>query len=194
MLDEQILVPPESLQETDEFHLILEYKAGKEKNEPQLKPHSLWINASHIYFCLQVSSGPQPGRPRPTASSSLTTCPMARWAHWKCLWRLWMSFSQSWWCYRVSTWWRGRAERCGREGWQRCSHTHTHKTPNNLIKLVHCTNTHNCSPSQAVAAISDIHKDFPIHLELASMTDKEYMNRIMQEVRVKSELVKSRKS
>lgn len=38
MLDEQILVPAESLQETDEFHLILEYKAGKEKNEPQLKP------------------------------------------------------------------------------------------------------------------------------------------------------------
>jgi len=31
MLDEQILVPPESLQETDEFHLILEYKAGKKK-------------------------------------------------------------------------------------------------------------------------------------------------------------------
>lgn len=31
MLDEQIVVPPESLQETDEFHLILEYKAGKNK-------------------------------------------------------------------------------------------------------------------------------------------------------------------
>lgn len=29
MLDEQIIVPPDSLQETDEFHLILEYKAGK---------------------------------------------------------------------------------------------------------------------------------------------------------------------
>lgn len=32
MLDEQIVVPPESLQETDEFHLILEYKAGKSPN------------------------------------------------------------------------------------------------------------------------------------------------------------------
>lgn len=31
MLDEQIVVPPDSLQETDEFHLILEYKAGMEK-------------------------------------------------------------------------------------------------------------------------------------------------------------------
>lgn len=30
MLDDQIVVPPESLQETDEFHLILEYQAGRE--------------------------------------------------------------------------------------------------------------------------------------------------------------------
>lgn len=30
LLDEQIHVPPESLQEMDEFHLILEYKAGEE--------------------------------------------------------------------------------------------------------------------------------------------------------------------
>lgn len=36
MLEEQIVVPPESLQETDEFHLILEYKAGKEKDMPRL--------------------------------------------------------------------------------------------------------------------------------------------------------------
>lgn len=41
MLDEQILVPAESLQETDEFHLILEYKEGKAKNGPQPKPQSL---------------------------------------------------------------------------------------------------------------------------------------------------------
>ncbi|KAG7246109.1 hypothetical protein CRUP_006060, partial [Coryphaenoides rupestris] len=27
MLDEQIVVPPDSLQETDEYHLILEYQA-----------------------------------------------------------------------------------------------------------------------------------------------------------------------
>uniref|UniRef100_A0A672QJY1 ADP-dependent glucokinase-like n=1 Tax=Sinocyclocheilus grahami TaxID=75366 RepID=A0A672QJY1_SINGR len=30
MLDEQIVVPPESLQETDEFHLILEYMSGEQ--------------------------------------------------------------------------------------------------------------------------------------------------------------------
>lgn len=33
-----------------------------------------------------------------------------------------------------------------------------------------------------MSAIADIRKDIPIHLELASMTDKEYMSRIMQEV------------
>lgn len=31
MLDDQIVVPPDSLQETDEYHLILEYKAGHMK-------------------------------------------------------------------------------------------------------------------------------------------------------------------
>lgn len=83
----------------------------------------------------------------------------------------------------------------GREMWEgRLKEVLTQtQTPNNLMKLVHCGhNTHKCSPSQAIAVISDIHKDFPIHLELASMTDKDYMNRIMQEVRLKSELVKTR--
>lgn len=42
---------------------------------------------------------------------------------------------------------------------------------------------------QAVSAIADIRKDIPIHLELASMTDKDYMSRIMQEVHVENNLV-----
>lgn len=29
LLDDNVFVPPESLQEVDEFHLILEYQAGK---------------------------------------------------------------------------------------------------------------------------------------------------------------------
>lgn len=78
MLDEQIMVPVESLQETDEFHLILEYKAGKEGNQPQLLPQSLRVNAGRARFCVQVSSGPRRGRRKPTASSSPTMCPMAR--------------------------------------------------------------------------------------------------------------------
>lgn len=32
LLDDSVFVPPESLQEVDEFHLILEYQAGK-RNE-----------------------------------------------------------------------------------------------------------------------------------------------------------------
>ena len=44
MLDEQIVVPPESLQETDEYHLILEYKAGKERNTEQ--------NSLRLWGCL----------------------------------------------------------------------------------------------------------------------------------------------
>lgn len=35
-----------------------------------------------------------------------------------------------------------------------------------------------------MSIIADIGKDVPIHLELASMTDKDYMNRIIREVRV----------
>lgn len=35
-------------------------------------------------------------------------------------------------------------------------------------------------------ALADIPKDIPIHLELASMTDKDFMNSIMQEVNVGS--------
>lgn len=35
---------------------------------------------------------------------------------------------------------------------------------------------------QAVSAIAAIRKDVPVHLELASMTDKDYMNSIMEEV------------
>lgn len=42
---------------------------------------------------------------------------------------------------------------------------------------------------QAVSAISDIRKDIPVHLELASMTDKDYMNSIMQEVHVENNCV-----
>lgn len=47
---------------------------------------------------------------------------------------------------------------------------------------------------QAVSAIADIRKDIPIHLELASMTDKDYMSRIMQEVHVENNHVERSES
>lgn len=79
----------------------------------------------------------------------------------------------------------------GREMWEGRLKEVSTQTSNNLIKLVQSTYDNNSSPSKAVSAVSDIRKDFPIHLELASMTDKDYMNRIMQEVRGKCRLVKS---
>lgn len=47
LLDEQIVVPPESLQELDEFHLILEYKAGKDPNSLQLPRRLLALFTAH---------------------------------------------------------------------------------------------------------------------------------------------------
>lgn len=47
LLDEQIVVPPESLQEVDEFHLILEYKAGKDLNLLQVSQRLL-LHTVHI--------------------------------------------------------------------------------------------------------------------------------------------------
>lgn len=37
-------------------------------------------------------------------------------------------------------------------------------------------------PLQAVASISDIPTDIPIHLELASMTDQDFMSNIVHQV------------
>lgn len=46
MLDEQIVVPPGSLQDMDEFHLILEYKAGTKKNRLQTLRELLLLTKS----------------------------------------------------------------------------------------------------------------------------------------------------
>uniref|UniRef100_A0A8D0D3R7 ADP-dependent glucokinase n=1 Tax=Sander lucioperca TaxID=283035 RepID=A0A8D0D3R7_SANLU len=51
MLDEQIVVPPESLQETDEYHLILEYKAGEQWGSTQAP------QANRFIFSHDVSNG-----------------------------------------------------------------------------------------------------------------------------------------
>ncbi|XP_042553368.1 ADP-dependent glucokinase isoform X1 [Dipodomys spectabilis] len=51
LLDDNIFVPPESLQEVDEFHLILEYQAGEEWG-PFKAPH-----ASRFIFSHDLSNG-----------------------------------------------------------------------------------------------------------------------------------------
>ncbi|XP_041794213.1 ADP-dependent glucokinase isoform X2 [Chelmon rostratus] len=127
MLDEQIVVPPESLQETDEFHLILEYKAGERWGSTQAP------QANRFIFSHDVSNGEMSSLETFVASLDEFQPDLV------VLSGLHMMEGQ------------------GRELWEE------------RLK-------------EAVSAISDIHKDIPIHLELASMTDKDYMNSIMQEV------------
>ncbi|XP_076590131.1 ADP-dependent glucokinase isoform X1 [Chaetodon auriga] len=126
MLDEQIVVPPESLQETDEFHLILEYKAGEQWGSTQAP------QANRFIFSHDVSNGEMSLLETFVASLDEFQPDLV------VLSGLHMMEGQ------------------GRELWEQ------------RLK-------------EAVSAISDIRKDIPIHLELASMTDKDYMNSIMQE-------------
>ncbi|XP_028285766.1 ADP-dependent glucokinase isoform X2 [Parambassis ranga] len=127
LLDEQIVVPPESLQETDEFHLILEYKAGEQWGSTRAP------QANRFIFSHDVSNGEMSSLEAFVASLEEFQPELV------VLSGLHMMEGQ------------------GRELWEE------------RLK-------------EAVAAISDIRRDVPIHLELASMTDKDYMNSIMQEV------------
>ncbi|XP_054632731.1 ADP-dependent glucokinase isoform X2 [Dunckerocampus dactyliophorus] len=126
MLDEQIVVPPGSLQETDEYHLILEYKAGEQWGSTRAP------QANRFIFSHDVSN---------SEMSSLET---------------FVASLEEFQPDLVVLSGLHMMEGQGRELWEE------------RLK-------------EAVAAISDIRKDIPIHLELASMTDKDYMNSIMQE-------------
>ncbi|XP_035251220.1 ADP-dependent glucokinase isoform X2 [Anguilla rostrata] len=127
MLDDQIVVPPQSLQETDEFHLILEYKAGEQWG-PTRAPQ-----ANRFIFSHDVANGEMSTLETFVASLEEFQPDLV------VLSGLHMMEGQ------------------GRELWEE------------RLK-------------EAVVAISDVRNQVPIHLELASMTDKDYMNRIMQEV------------
>ncbi|XP_058501282.1 ADP-dependent glucokinase isoform X1 [Solea solea] len=126
MLDEQIIVPPDSLQETDEYHLILEYKAGEQWGSTQAP------QANRFIFSHDVSNGEMSSLETFVASLDEFEPDLV------VLSGLHMMEGQ------------------GRQLWEE------------RLK-------------EAVSAIADIHKDIPIHLELASLTDKDYMNSIMQE-------------
>ncbi|XP_023693967.1 ADP-dependent glucokinase isoform X1 [Paramormyrops kingsleyae] len=126
LLDEQIVVPPTSLQETDEYHLILEYKAGEQWGPAQAP------QANRFIFSHDVAN----------SEMSLLETFVASLEEFQpdlvVLSGLHMMEGQ------------------GRELWEE------------RLK-------------EAVVAISDIRNEVPIHLELASMTDRDYMNSIMQE-------------
>ncbi|XP_068595634.1 ADP-dependent glucokinase [Brachionichthys hirsutus] len=126
LLDDQIVVPPESLQETDEFHLILEYQAGETwglTRAPQ---------ANRFIFSHDMSNG---------RMSSLETF-VASMDEFQPELVVLSGFHMM--------------EGLGRDTWEE--------------RL-----------RESVSVMSAIRKDIPIHLELASMTDKDYMNRIMLE-------------
>ncbi|KAJ8249259.1 hypothetical protein GJAV_G00232890 [Gymnothorax javanicus] len=126
LLDDEIVVPPESLQETDEYHLILEYKAGEQWG-PTRAPQ-----ANRFIFSHDVANGEM---------SSLET---------------FVASLEEFQPDLVVLSGLHMMEGQGRDLWDE------------RLK-------------QAVVAIADVRSQVPIHLELASMTDKDYMNRIMQE-------------
>ncbi|KAL1248121.1 hypothetical protein QQF64_023497 [Cirrhinus molitorella] len=126
MLDEQIVVPPESLQETDEFHLILEYKSGEQWGSSRAPQANRFI-LSH-----DVSNGEM---------STLET---------------FIASLDEFQPDLVVLSGLHMMEGMGRDLWEE------------RLK-------------EAVIAISDVRNEVPIHLELASMTDRDYMNRILQE-------------
>ncbi|XDV53507.1 hypothetical protein PO909_021989 [Leuciscus waleckii] len=126
MLDEQIVVPPESLQEADEFHLILEYKSGEQWGSSKAPQANRFI-LSH-----DVSNGEM---------STLET---------------FVASLEEFQPDLVVLSGLHMMEGMGRDLWEE------------RLK-------------EAVVAISDVGNEVPIHLELASMTDRDYMNRILQE-------------
>ncbi|XP_046715290.1 ADP-dependent glucokinase isoform X1 [Silurus meridionalis] len=126
LLDEQIVVPPQSLQEADEYHLILEYKAGEQWGSSKAP------QASRFIFSHDVSNGEM---------SSLET---------------FLASLEEFQPGLVVLSGLHMMEGMGRELWE------------DRLK-------------EFAVAISDVRNEAPIHLELASMTDRDYMSIITKE-------------
>ncbi|XP_020659362.2 ADP-dependent glucokinase isoform X1 [Pogona vitticeps] len=126
LLDENVIVPPESMQELDEFHLILEYRAGEEWG--QLKAP----NANRFIFSHDLSNG---------AMNMLEVF--------------------------VSSLEEFHPDLVVLSGLHMMEGQTKEIRQNRLL--------------EAVASISDIPTDVPVHLELASMTDPELMSEIIHQ-------------
>ncbi|KAF7237771.1 ADP-dependent glucokinase [Varanus komodoensis] len=127
LLDENIIVPPGSMQEQDEFHLILEYREGEEWG-PLRAP-----NANRFIFSHDLSNG---------AMNTLETF--------------------------VSSLEEFQPDLVVLSGLHMMEGQTREIRQERLLK--------------AVASISDIRTDVPVHLELASMTDPELMTKIIHQV------------
>lgn len=127
LLDEQIVVPPQSLQETDEYHLILEYKAGEQWGSSQAP------QANRFIFSHDVSNGEM---------STLET---------------FVASLEEFQPGLVVLSGLHMMEGMGRKLWE------------DRLK-------------EFAVALSDVRNEAPVHLELASMTDRDYMSIITREV------------
>ncbi|XP_066491583.1 ADP-dependent glucokinase isoform X2 [Tiliqua scincoides] len=127
LLDENIIIPPESLQQLDEFHLILEYHSGEEWGQLRAP------NANRFIFSHDLSNG---------AMNMLEVF--------------------------VSSLEEFQPDLVVLSG------LHMMEGQTKEIRQKRLL--------EAVASISDIPTDIPIHLELASMTDPNLMSEIIHQV------------
>ncbi|XP_012867509.1 PREDICTED: ADP-dependent glucokinase isoform X2 [Dipodomys ordii] len=127
LLDDNIFVPPESLQEVDEFHLILEYQAGEEWG-PFKAPH-----ASRFIFSHDLSNG---------AMNALEVF--------------------------VSSLEEFRPDLVVLSGLHMLAGRGEELQRKRLLEVVN--------------SLSDIPAGVPVHLELASMTDRELMRSVVHQV------------
>ncbi|EOB03014.1 ADP-dependent glucokinase, partial [Anas platyrhynchos] len=127
LLDDNVVVPPESMQERDEFHLILEYQAGEEWGQVKAP------NANRFIFSHDLSNG---------ALNMLEVF--------------------------VSSLDEFQPDLVVLSGLHMMEGQSKEMRHRRLM--------------EAVASISDIPTDIPIHLELASMTDQDFMSNIVHQV------------
>ncbi|XP_068000395.1 ADP-dependent glucokinase isoform X2 [Melanerpes formicivorus] len=127
LLDDNVVVPPESMQERDEFHLILEYQAGEEWGSVRAP------NANRFIFSHDLSNG---------ALNMLEVF--------------------------VSSLDEFQPDLVVLSGLHMMEGQSKEMRHRRLL--------------EAVASISDIPTDIPIHLELASMTDQDFMSNIVHQV------------
>ncbi|XP_042329423.1 ADP-dependent glucokinase isoform X2 [Sceloporus undulatus] len=127
LLDENVIVPPESMQEIDEFHLILEYQAGEEWGKVRAP------NANRFIFSHDLSNG---------AMNMLEVF--------------------------VSSLEEFHPDLVVLSGLHMMEGQTKEIRQRRLL--------------EAVASISDIPSDVPVHLELASMTDPDLMSEIIHQV------------
>ncbi|XP_078006917.1 ADP-dependent glucokinase isoform X2 [Phascolarctos cinereus] len=142
LLDDNVVVPPESMQEVDEFHLILEYQAGVsstgicswiEDSRGEQWEHLTAPNANRFIFSHDLSNG---------AMNMLEVF--------------------------VSSLEEFQPDLVVLSGLHMMEGQSKEIQKKRLL--------------QAVISISDIPTDIPVHLELASMTDRELMSSIMHQV------------